>query len=90
MMGSICIVTDNTAQFTQPSFVGRNSITIVPLGVRLNGSLQDVNAVKASNLPFSADDELHPELVAPSPEEFRQLLQLLAGVAVIQVALLSE
>ncbi|MGD0002692.1 MAG: DegV family protein [Anaerolineaceae bacterium] len=77
-MGSICIVTDNTAQFTQPSFVGRNSITIVPLEVRLNGSLQDVNAVKASNLPFSADDELHPELVAPSPEQFRQIFMTLS------------
>ena len=72
-MGSVCIVTDNTAQFTQPSFVGRNSITIVPLETRLNGSMQDGNAVKASNLPFSADDELHPELVSPSLEEFRQL-----------------
>jgi DegV family protein with EDD domain len=72
-MGTICIITDNTAQFTQPSFIGRNSITIVPLEIHLNGSAQDANSFRASNLPFSADDELHPELVAPSPEKFRQL-----------------
>jgi len=72
-MGTICIVTDNTAQFTQPSFVGRNSITIVPLETRLNGSLVDGNVIKANNLPFSADDQLHPALVSPSVEDFRQL-----------------
>jgi len=77
-MGTICIVTDNTAQFTQPSFVGRNSITIVPLETRLNGSIQDGNVVKSNNLPFSADDELHPELVSPTPEEFRQLFTSLS------------
>jgi len=72
-MGSICIVTDNTAQFTQPSYSGRNIITIVPLEIRLSGSAQDTNVFKAGNLPFSADDALHPELISPTPEEFKQL-----------------
>jgi len=77
-MGTVCIVTDNTAQFTQPSFVGRNSITILPLETRLNGVIQDGNAFKAGNLPISADDDLHPELVCPSPEEFRQIFTALS------------
>ena len=77
-MGTVCIVTDNTAQFTQPSFVGRNTITIIPLETRLNGVIQDGNVFKAGNLPISADDDLHPELVSPSPEEFRQFFTSLS------------
>jgi DegV family protein with EDD domain len=76
-MGTVCIVTDNTAQFTQPSFIGRNSITVIPLETRLSGTIQDGNVFKASNLPYSADDDLHPELVSPSLEEFRQLFTAL-------------
>jgi len=73
-MGSICILTDNTAQFTQPSFPGRNIVNILPLEVQLNSGLYDSSSYKVSSLPVSANDDLHPQLVAPSPEKIRTLL----------------
>jgi DegV family protein with EDD domain len=73
-MGSICILTDSTAQFTQPSFPGRNIVNILPLEVQLNNILYDNASYKVSNLPASANDELNPQLVAPSPEKIRSML----------------
>jgi DegV family protein with EDD domain len=73
-MGSTCILTDSTAQFTQPSFPGRNIVNILSLDVKLNSSLYDNSSFKVSSLPASANDELNPQLIAPSPEKIRSLL----------------
>ncbi len=69
-MSSVCVVTDSAVQFPQLSFNSRNILTIVPLSSRLNGQVYDgSDDVKPANLPPSADDNLSPQLLAPSVEQ---------------------
>lgn len=72
-MESICILTDNTAQFPHPNYPGRNLVSIIPLRCHL-GHDENKKRWSIQSLPPSASDDLCPRLVAPSVEEFRQLL----------------
>ena len=70
-MSSICIVTDSSAQFAQPSFPGRNVVKIISHDVQINGRIfPGGEDLKAQNLPPSANKELQPKLIPPSPEMF--------------------
>ena len=73
-MNSICIVTDNTAQFITNSFVGKSNTRIIPFCIELNGQpLPDDNSFSPKDLPLNATVELNPRLIPPSREMFRQL-----------------
>lgn len=79
-MNSICIVTDNSAQFANVSFHGQSIIKIVRLQPSLNGKLyegKEKNILAA--LPEYASADLNPHLKAPTVEEFRQLFSRLGG-----------
>ncbi|MDR3574792.1 MAG: DegV family protein [Anaerolineaceae bacterium] len=72
-MSPICIVTDSSAQFAQPSFPGRNIVKIISHDVEINGRLyREGEDLRAQNLPSSASKELQPKLIPPSPEMFYQ------------------
>jgi DegV family protein with EDD domain len=72
-MGSICIVTDGSIQFAQPSFPGRDCVRIIPLDIQLNGQIiAGGGDVKSSNLPAFANKKLNPAILAPSPDQFRE------------------
>ncbi len=61
-MPNVCILTDSTAQFTQPRFPGYDRVHVIPF------DLQRVECREGRSLPV---DLLNRErLVAPSPQEF--------------------
>jgi len=73
-MNSICIVTDNTAQFVTPSFPGKSITRIIPFSIELNGKpVPQENEASLHELPSIATARLQPKLIAPTPETFRQL-----------------
>jgi DegV family protein with EDD domain len=79
-MGSICILTDNAAQFTQPGFTGREVIRQISYSVRLNGNVYlDGEGPKSTTLPASTGETLHPALIVPEIAQIQQIFQSLAG-----------
>ena len=79
-MGSICILTDNAAQFTQPGFSGREDVWQISYNVRLNGTIYpDDEGLKSTSLPASAGDGLQPALIVPEVKRIQETLHDLAG-----------
>jgi len=76
-MGSYCILTDTSAQFTKPAFAGRDLVRVIPLKTCLNGKVIENDNFKVSSLPIVADDTLKPRLLAPSVEEFQKIFTAL-------------
>jgi DegV family protein with EDD domain len=73
-MNSVCILTDTSAQFTKPTFPGRNLVVTVPLKLEVNGQLiTDARETRINSLPASASDGFVPKVTAPTVEEFRRL-----------------
>jgi DegV family protein with EDD domain len=91
-MSSVCVLTDNTAQFSKPAFPGRDLITTIPLTVQYNGiQYTDSKDFKVSNLPPSLQKVSAPVLIPPSVEDFRkQFLQLGRNYNEIVAVLLSS
>jgi DegV family protein with EDD domain len=77
-MGSICIVTDSSAQFTQLTNPGRTGVQVIPLKVEHAGQMYpNGDELKSSSLPVSVVTGSAPKLVPPTVDEFRELfLQL--------------
>lgn len=79
-MNSICIVTDNSAQFYNSSFPGWKNTKIIPLEIELNHRHLDKNAgLRSRDLPKYANEETSPRLLPPTVEDFRQLFTNLAA-----------
>lgn len=77
-MNSTCILTDNTAQFASPSFLGRELVHVLPLSIRLDDKLiDDPKDIKSLVFPQTAPDSLKPEIVTPTTERLVQLFQAL-------------
>lgn len=73
-MGSICILTDSSAQFPQLGFAGRNDIRVMPFDVEMNGVVyEEGHDLRTTDLPATANDDLRPRLIAPSREKFEAL-----------------
>ncbi len=74
-MPSLCILTDSSVQFSQPSFPGRNLVHILPLSVQFtHQSEREEQSLKVNDLPVSAIDKLQPRLLPPSPETIRNTI----------------
>jgi DegV family protein with EDD domain len=74
-MGSVCILTDTSAQFPQLAFPGRSLVRVLGLDVSLNGVIfEEGKDLKASNLPLIATPQLNPRLLAPTPDKLHNLL----------------
>jgi fatty acid kinase fatty acid binding subunit len=77
-MDSICIVTDNSAQFANASFRGQSIVKIVHLRSSLHNKLYEGKEKHVlATLPQFVSGDLDPRLLAPSVEEFRQLFSRL-------------
>ncbi len=73
-MNSVCILTDSAAQFPQLGFPGRNDVRVISYGVEIHGQLyEEGQDIKTSDLPQTANETLHPRLIAPPVEKFREL-----------------
>ena len=74
-MYSVCIVTDNSVQFSNAAFYGQNIIKIISLDTVLHG---EIIKSKEINLPPFASPEMSPRLLAPTVEEFKQIFSRLS------------
>ena len=63
-MSNVCILTDSTAQFTQPNFLGRERVHIIPFNIQAGSQQEDD--------PFLYGASIHQRLIPPSPQEFIQ------------------
>jgi DegV family protein with EDD domain len=79
-MSSVCIITDSAAQFPQMTFNGRNLVRMIPQISQINGAAYTQGEdFKASSLPLSASETLHPRLIASPAAEFEQVFADLAA-----------
>lgn len=77
-MDSICIVTDNSAQFANTSFRGQSITKIVSLKPSLCKKVfKSKEKQILASLPEFASGDLDPHLLSPSIDEFRQLFSRL-------------
>jgi DegV family protein with EDD domain len=73
-MGSICILTDSSAQFPQLGFSGRNDVRVAPFSIQINGILyEESRDLRTNDLPPQASEEFRPRLIPPSIEKFQEL-----------------
>lgn len=73
-MGSICILTDSSAQFPQLGFSGRNDVRIIPFSVELGEKVyEEGHDLRPNDLPPAASESHYPRLIAPSAEVFQDL-----------------
>lgn len=76
---SVCILTDNTAQFTAPIFPGKDLVRIVSIKVideeDANRSLDDLRAsefpASIFQTPLRSGSEFRPKVIPPSVDEFQ-------------------
>lgn len=73
-MPHTCILTDSTAQFTDPNFPGRGLVDIVPFRVRWNQSIfDDPHLLQASQFPVTASNGHHPQAIPPDTGDYLQI-----------------
>ena len=78
-MPQVCIVTDNTAQFTQASFPGVELVTMLPLPIHLNGEVYSAGPLPPLfALPHSLPDHSQPLVRTPAPQALEQVLHNLS------------
>lgn len=78
-MPSLCILTDSSVQFSQPSFPGRSLVHILPLSVEIARQPgRTEQNLRVNDLPAIATDQLQPRLLPPPPELIRNTVQNLA------------
>jgi DegV family protein with EDD domain len=72
-MPRVCILTDSTAQFTDPVFPGLDLVNVIPLRIQYQNQIFfDGKDLKTICLPQTEQGENGPFILAPSIEDFRQ------------------
>jgi DegV family protein with EDD domain len=64
-MSNVCIITDSTAQFTQPNFPGHDRVRIIPFGIQ-NSAYEEGDRLSGRILS-------QRRMISPTPEEFIRL-----------------
>ena len=87
-MTNIAIITDSTAQFPNPSFLGKDLVRLIPLDIQINGTIyKEGVGVKTNDLPISSLVDNNAKLIIPSPveiaEQFTHLLHKFNELLVI-------
>lgn len=74
MTSGLCILTDSTAQFSVPSFVGKELVQAIPFRLQIGGQeyTDDENAL-FDQLPDSGLDGKSVQLRSPDAADFRQI-----------------
>ena len=79
-MKPTCILTDGLVQFTQPGFLGREDVRILPYAIERNGMVYpDGEGLKTNGLPTCTGDQHQIRLLKPDVEQFTQVFQSLTG-----------
>jgi DegV family protein with EDD domain len=75
-MGSVCIVTDNSAQFTSPGFLNNQGLKVLNNRVTFVSNTGNTNpAVKVSDFPRYISSNFFPKIDSPSEEEVAACLE---------------
>lgn len=87
-MTNIAIITDSTAQFPNPSFLGKDLVRLIPLDIQINDTIfKEGVGVKNNDLPISSLVDNNAKLIIPSPveiaEQFTHLLHKFNELLVI-------
>ncbi|HVN56229.1 MAG TPA: DegV family protein [Anaerolineaceae bacterium] len=72
-MSSVCILTDNTAQFTKGLFPGRDLVTCINLQILGDLAPEESQEQMAKSLPPSVRNGTAPKLAIPTAEDYRQM-----------------
>ena len=73
-------MTDGLAQFTQPGFLGREDVRILPYAIHLRGVLYpEGEGLKTNLLPVYVTEQNPIRLAKPDPEKYQQVFQSLVG-----------
>lgn len=87
-MGRVCIVTDNSVQFSLPIFPGRSNIKILPFIQTYKGKVYDNGQeIKPSEIPVFAPIGDEPRQLIPTPEKIRQFFTSIEEEKVFDQAL---
>lgn len=71
-MSRVCIVTDNSVQFSQPTFSGRQNIKILPFTQTYKEmGFENGHDLKPTDLPIFPSDGQVPHLLIPSTDKIR-------------------
>jgi DegV family protein with EDD domain len=74
-MTRVCILTDNTAQFENPAFTGKELIHVIQHSVQWQDQIYTGNSnLKIREYPASGLNGAYPRLIAPSADDFRRIL----------------
>ncbi len=77
-MPNIAIITDSTAQFPNPNFLGKELVRIIPLSIEFNGLIKtESDGIKTSDLPSYLPEGNFAKLIVPSPIEISEHLSSL-------------
>lgn len=77
-MKNIAIITDSTAQFPNPSFLGKELVRLIPLSIKINESVYtDGSGIKTNDLPVSNTDSNNVKLLTPNPAEIAEQFSIL-------------
>lgn len=80
-MYSTCVLTDSSAQFPQPSFLGNHLVRVIPIDVEYEGQIyQEGKNFKINKLPPNASNSARPILHNPDPHHFQELFESLREV----------
>ncbi|HSM23625.1 MAG TPA: DegV family protein [Anaerolineaceae bacterium] len=72
-MTNIAIITDSTAQFPNPSFLGKDLVRLIPFDLQINNIIYKEGAgVKTNDLPISSLMDNNAKLIIPSPLEISE------------------
>jgi DegV family protein with EDD domain len=78
-MSRVCILTDSTAQFLQPSFPGQEIVSILPFQIRIASKLfANGYDLKVSQLPESLADDEDFHLIPPGIGDFQAVYSSLS------------
>lgn len=74
-MGSTCIITDSSVQFTQMTFPGYHNIYLLNHQIEVSGKLYtDLHELKICSFPKEISKDFLPKLIPPSESEIRNLI----------------
>lgn len=77
-MKNIAIITDSTAQFPNPSFLGKELVRLIPLSIKIIESVYtDGSGIKTNDLPVSNTDSNNVKLLTPNPAEIAEQFSIL-------------
>lgn len=77
-MGSTCIITDSSVQFTQPSFHGSQNIRLLNHQIDVAGkTYTDLHDLKIGSFPKDVSDDFQPKIITPSENDIQNLVSSL-------------